>query len=65
MDAQDYAEILEENGWTRAQLLARADCVIHLVTAADGRSCRGIVLLKFIMFIFLFFFLKKNGSVVV
>jgi hypothetical protein len=33
----DYAAILDEHGWSKEQLLARANCVIHLITAADGK----------------------------
>ncbi len=36
VDPEDYEQILDDNSWTREQLLARANCVVHLTTAADG-----------------------------
>ena len=36
MPKEIWEELLAANGWEQQQLLARYDCVLHLVTAADG-----------------------------
>ena len=36
LPAEIWGELLVANGWTTESLLSRYDCVVHLVTAADG-----------------------------
>lgn len=49
---EQYKEILEDNEWTRGQLIARANCVVHLITAADGLSCLLLFLLHVLFSLF-------------